>query len=117
MHKLQLRLLLQDTETQRWLEDPLVQYPDEVRRREHERRIAELSRDLATRTMSGSSPFIRPSEHEISRARQLIIKWLNPQLRPVLLSKHEQPKKRRKQDPKTKEAGSPGTEPVRITPE
>lgn len=84
-------MLVQDQEAQRWLEEP-ISYPNG--RQEQERRVAELARDLAARTMSSSSQFIRPSDQEVARAKALILKWLNPQIRAVLLTKHEQPKKR-----------------------
>lgn len=113
MQKLQLRMLLQDTESQRWLEEPSLMahaYPDDWKRRETDRRINELARDLAARSMGASSGFIRPSDQEVARARGLIIKWMNPQLRPILLNKHEQPKKRRKGHSR-RDSGSPDMTP------
>lgn len=95
IRKTQIKMLQSDTAATRWLDelsqnqmlDPLA------RQKEMDDRILEAAKFLAARTISKTSPYYRPTEEELERARKLLKKWMNPTKRQELVMSLVKPKR------------------------
>ena len=88
-------MLQNDAAATRWLDElNQNQMMDPIaKQKEIEDRLLDAAKFLAARTISKTSPYYRPTDEELERARKLLKKWMNPAKRNELIMSLVKPKR------------------------